>query len=210
MSGDIISNILGWRKFTDAREWAHAQYLSGEKAWRKLRNSNGLPSDIPSNPNIVYVNDWQGWGDFLGTGNKYIPPGQWIPFEEARDWSRKSGIKQAREWKSWNMAGRLPKGIPRKPDSVYSDKWISWNDWLSSGCEWKQQRKPWESFEEACMWARNNGIKTEKAWRQAFKDGIVPELIPYSLPAVYREFWQGWGHFFDNGQPRKHRKSTTV
>ena len=196
MSGDIISNILGWRKFSDAREWAHTQGLSGEKAWRILRKSNGLPSDIPSTPNIVYENDWQGWGDFLGTGNKYIPPGQWIPFEEARDWGRKSGIKQAREWKSWNMAGRLPKGIPGKPDSVYSDKWISWNDWLSSGCEWRQ-RKPWVSFEEVCMWARDNGIKTEKAWRQACKNGIVPELIPHSPPAVYREFWQGWGPFLD-------------
>lgn len=211
MAGDIISNILGWRKFADAREWAHTQGLSGEHAWRKLRNANGLPSDIPSNPSIVYENDWMGWGDFLGTGNKYIPPGQWIPFEEARNWSRKSGIKQAREWKSWNMAGQLPEGIPGKPESVYSDKWVSWNDWLSSGCEWKQHRKPWVSFEEACMWARNNEIKTEQAWRQAFKDGKVPELIPYSLSSVYREHWQGWGHFLENGQPRKqHRKSSKV
>lgn len=58
-----------WRPFPKAREWAQSLGLKSEKYWRTFRK-NGLPSDIPSNPNREYADEWKGWGYWLGTGNK--------------------------------------------------------------------------------------------------------------------------------------------
>ena len=209
LSGKQISDLLGWREFSKAREWAQSLGLSSESAWRKFRSSDQLPPDVPSNPNLVYECDWKGWGDFLGSGNKYIPFGQWKSFEKAREWSRKSGIRQARQWTIANKNGQLPNDIPGSPYNVYSEQWISWNDWLGIGCE-DGRRKAWVPFDEARIWAIASGIRTEQSWRKACKEGIIPNSIPWAPDRMYREKWQGWGYFFDNGQPQKHRKSTTV
>ena len=40
------------------------------------------PADVPSNPNLAYKDQWNGYADWLGTGNKH--KGEFLSFEEAR------------------------------------------------------------------------------------------------------------------------------
>jgi hypothetical protein len=54
--------------FEKAREFVRSLKLKSQAEWVKYRKSGHKPSDIPSNPNRTYKNEWQGFGDWLGTG----------------------------------------------------------------------------------------------------------------------------------------------
>jgi hypothetical protein len=54
--------------FTKAREFVHSLGLKNAREWEKYRKSEKKPVDIPANPNVVYEKEWDGIGDWLGTG----------------------------------------------------------------------------------------------------------------------------------------------
>ncbi len=63
-----------YRPFIEARAFVHKLNLKHNKEWRRycagdLQERGQIPSDIPSNPNLVYSSSgWKGFGDWLGTG----------------------------------------------------------------------------------------------------------------------------------------------
>jgi hypothetical protein len=77
----------------DARQFVHTLGLKSQAEWAKYRKSGRKPSDIPSNPNRTYKNEWQGFGDWLGTGTIAPFEMKFRPFEEARQYVHKLGIK---------------------------------------------------------------------------------------------------------------------
>jgi len=154
-----LVKVTGWQSFEDARRWARSLKLSSETEWRAYKRNTGMPSNIPSSPNLVYPMQWQGWGDWLGTGNVYVKPGQWLSFDRARRWARASGIRMAREWGRLGARHKLPIGIPSDPRSVYRTQWTSWPDWLGLNVG-KGHRKECQSFTRARRWARSRRLLT--------------------------------------------------
>jgi superfamily II DNA or RNA helicase len=72
-----ITKLNPAMEFSKAREFAHALNLSGKDKWElyvrnKIPNKPILPDNMPANPNSIqaYRKFWNGWGDWLGTGNK--------------------------------------------------------------------------------------------------------------------------------------------
>ena len=59
-----------FRPWAEARKWAHTQGFASQNEFRKYCKSGKLPKDIPKRPEVVYKEEWKGWGDFLGTGRK--------------------------------------------------------------------------------------------------------------------------------------------
>ena len=64
----------GWGGFlgTDFLSYHETQKTvqqSGIKTSTEYYNWKERPFNIPSTPNTVYKNEWNGWGGFLGTGN---------------------------------------------------------------------------------------------------------------------------------------------
>lgn len=55
---------------------------------------------------------------------------RWLPFEEARDYVRRSNIKTQMEWK--HKRKNLPAFIPRDPNRFYKDEWVGFADWLGT------------------------------------------------------------------------------
>ncbi len=59
-----------YRSFDKARVFAVGLALRNKREWADYAKDNELPFDIPSTPNQIYKDrGWNGWGDFLGTGN---------------------------------------------------------------------------------------------------------------------------------------------
>ena len=55
--------------FAKALVFARSLGLNGVKQWLEWRTSGKRPTNIPSNPNILYKHDgWQGYGHWLGSG----------------------------------------------------------------------------------------------------------------------------------------------
>ena len=90
------------------------------------------PEDIPANPPSAYKHKgWQGWGDFLGTGNLAPSERDFRPFEPAREFARSLALKTSIDWRIWCKSGQRPVDIPASPNDFYkNDGWAGWPDWL--------------------------------------------------------------------------------
>jgi Phage-integrase repeat unit len=59
-TGATATQQMKYRPFEEAREFIHSLKLKSQAEWAKYRKSGHKPTDIPSNPNRTYKNEWQG------------------------------------------------------------------------------------------------------------------------------------------------------
>ena len=66
-TGSIARKDRIFKPFDEARIFARALNLKGQKDWKNYCKSGGKPDDIPSNPSQTYKNQgWSSWGDWFG------------------------------------------------------------------------------------------------------------------------------------------------
>jgi superfamily II DNA or RNA helicase len=207
---------ISWRPFDSAKSFVNKLGLRSADAWREYCQGKSTvkpsrPLDIPVCPNMAYEGaGWQGWGDWLGTGNIANYNKQYLPFEEARAFVRSLGIKSGTQWEIYCRDG-IP-GIPKKPESIpataersYADKgWQGWGDWLGTGTVANYNKK-FIPFEEARAFARDLGLKSFKEWNMYCKGGIPnlppkPDSIPQSPNRTYaKDGWISMGDWIGTG-----------
>src|SRR5215204_6507112 len=132
-----------WKPFEEARTFARSLKLPSTAAWRVFVRSDACPPDIPAQlppdiagtPDRVYAGGgWQGWSDWLGTPVIANFNREFLPFEEARAFVRKLGLKTAADWRDYVRSKQRPRDIPSAPYSTYKEKgWTDWADWLGTG-----------------------------------------------------------------------------
>jgi hypothetical protein len=222
-TGNIAAIRRQFRSFSDARSFARRLQLRSQTDWQKfacgkLPNKSKRPPDIPSSPQTTYANDgWQGWGDWLGTGN--IAPGdrRWCSFCTARKFVHSLRLSGAAEWRQY-CAGEL-KGKPKKPNDIPSNPaqvyaasgWQSLGDWLGTGFVAFQQRR-FRAFVRARTFARSLNLTSIKEWTKYAK-GETPDLppLPPDIPAdpyskYRRDGWQGWGDWLGTGRVANYKR----
>ena len=185
----------GWRSFEKAREYARKLGLKTQIEWYEHCKSDSFPADIPSNVRIVYKKEWKYWGDFLGTKNR---KGGWRSFEKAREYARKLGLKNKKEWNEHCKSDSLPADIPSNLPGVYGKEWTGWGDVLDTGFIANKDRE-YRSFKEARKFARKLGIQSQIEWYEHSKSGSLPADIPAQPRGVYKKEWTGWGDFLGTG-----------
>ncbi len=178
-----------------------------EKRGKRILGSNHISFDMDS-----WIITWEGftneeWKEKLVLQVLDKTPIDWVSFEEAREWARKSGLKSQNEWKVYVKKGMLPQNIPSKPDYTYKGKgWKKWGDWLGTG-RIADQDKEYRSFEEARIFARSLKLKKVKEWYEISKSGKLPPDIPASVDKVYAgKGWIDWGDFLGNESISSHHK----
>lgn len=132
-NNNIGSTQREFRKFDEAKTFVRNVGFASRIEWEKWLNSDERPIDIPSNPSKAYKNEWNGWGDFLGTGVVAHTKKQFKPFVEARIFARQLSLKSKNEWDEWTKQGTRPADIPTEPSRTYKNKgWLNWKDWLGT------------------------------------------------------------------------------
>jgi hypothetical protein len=198
----VVKRLRNWRPFEEAREFVRTLELKNEGAWRGYTKSGEKPADIPANPNTVYSDQWQGFGDWLGTGNIANHRRVFRPFEEARAFVRTLGLKNVAEWYTYCRSGGKPPDIPATPERVYKDSgWQGVADWLGTDVVAPQNRR-YRAFEEARGFVHGLALPNNKAWREYVRSGEKPEDIPSNPNVVYADKWVGWGHWLGSGNRR--------
>jgi hypothetical protein len=198
-----------WRSFSEAKNYARSLGMSSFSEWSAFCKKGQRPIDIPRNPQQVYE-EWQGWGDWLGTGT--LAPGEkvFMPFVEARDYVRSLGLKSSTQWRDYCNNG-IP-GIPKKPDNIpagpgqiYKDKgWKGMGDWLGSGTT-APGSQTYLPFEEARKFARSLEFKNQAQWYKYCKTGIQgkptkPKNIPTTPDRIYKDLgWVSMGDWLGTG-----------
>ena len=86
------------------------------------------PPNVPADPRRVYKHDgWEGWGQWLGTGNIKAGTEHFLPLSEALAVAHALGLANQREWEVWGKEGMRPPNVPCRPDQVYTHgEWQGW------------------------------------------------------------------------------------
>src|SRR5207249_1956552 len=111
-----------YRPFAEARAFVHARGLKNQEDWKTYCLSGNKPADIPNQPREVYSSEWQGMGDWLGTGVVATSRRRYRPFGEAREFMHALRLKNEKQWKIYRLSGNKPNDIPNQPRGVYSSE----------------------------------------------------------------------------------------
>jgi len=118
----------------------------------------------------------------------------WLPFEEAREFSRQLGLNSQSQWIEHCKGPKRNPLIPQDPRAVYNNQWKGYGDWLGTGrIAYKDIQ--WISFSKSREIITKYGLESNRDWRNFTKSSDFPSEVPKSPEKVYKEEWQGWGHF---------------
>ena len=168
-----------WRPFEEAREFARSLNLRNAVEWRQYCKSgkDGVPksNDIPSAPDVIYKNDWNGWFDWLGNEDRVSAlKGRKMP-ERTEEHRRK--------------IGEALKG--RKRTEEHKKKMS------------EAKKKSWRPFEEAREFTRSLNLRGSEEWFQYCKSGKDgkprPDDIPSNPDKAYKNNgWKDWVDWLGN------------
>ena len=182
-----------WTRGTDFPSYEEAQRIAqqAEITTAEEYNKRYKGFGLPSNPNGFYKDQWQAWGEFLGTGRTRRT--DFPSYEEAQRIAQQAGITTAEEYNKRYKGF----GLPSSPNGFYKDQWQGWREFLGTG---RTRGTDFPSYEEAQRIAQQAGITTQQEYNKRYK-GL--ELgLPSSPNSSYKEQWQGWGVFLGTGRIR--------
>lgn len=179
--------LPGYLPFGQARQYVHKLKMEKRSEWMAWDKLGKRPDFIPLYPEKVYKNTgWVNWEDWVGCS--------FWPFEKARAYMRRLGLKNRENYLVWLRSKRRPKTIPHEPEKVYKHSgWRGLGDWLGTGNTQNQKKKKLP-YEQAKSYVQAIGIKSWDDYRKWSKGGDRPTNIPAAPNSAYHEF-EGWGKF---------------
>ena len=203
---------MDFRSFEAARAYVCTLNLKSAKEWAAWSKSGKRPHDIPAGPHAAYKSlGWTSYGDFLGYAVGYVA-GEYRSFEDARAYVRTLGLKSQKEWYAWSKSGARPHDIPSTPETMYkSSGWTSYGDFLGYA-EGKGARGSFRSFEDARVFVRQLGLKSQKEWKAwSSKSGARPYDIPSGPDQTYKSSgWTSYGDFLGYANGKQARKTKVL
>ena len=195
-TGRIADQLKQYCSYLEARQFVKKYNLTSNKKWKLLCNSGEVPNNIPYNPDQTYKSKgWNGWGDFLGSGNIANYNKQYLDFNNAKAFVRNLKFKSVSDWRAYCISEKKPFNIPSSPEKIYENKgWINFSDWL--GVEIiATQNRVYKNFHDSRELVRNLKLKNIIEWRNFCKSGKKTVDIPKSPDHVYKD--QGWNGYGD-------------
>lgn len=103
------------------------------KEYRELHKKKSIPHSLPHNAPHVYKNSgWDGWGDYLGTGNIAPQNKIFVDYEVAKSIIAEMEAPPSSQVEYFQYARNnlLPDGVPHSPSDVYGEKFLGYQDYL--------------------------------------------------------------------------------
>jgi superfamily II DNA or RNA helicase len=200
---------VSWLPFDQARNFVRRQNLKSQleyKKWAKgLLVRPGLlprPINIPTNPNVIYADEWQGFNDFIGTPKARNIGRVWRPLKSAREFVRPLGLSNYAEYLQWSKG--LLKDMAIFPDDLPADlygaykkekDWKGVSDFLGSKPSGKYV-KMWP-FEKSRTFVQKLNLQSSTEyfkWANGGLQGVPqrPPEIPIVPRSKYRTQWRSW------------------
>ena len=176
--------------YEEAQRIAQQAGITTQQEYRKRYKDLGLPS----NPNRNYKDQWQGLGEFLGTGRIRTRGTDFPSYEEAQRIAQQAGITTNKEYNKRYKGLEL--GLPSNPDGFYKEQWQGWREFLGTG---RIRGTDFPSYKEAQRIAQQARITTAEEYHKRYK-----ELgLPSNPNRNYKDQWQSWGVFLGTGRTRR-------
>jgi hypothetical protein len=187
-----------FRDFVEAREFARSLGLQSTKEWRAYTKSGNKPDDIPNAPDSTYKKNFNGYGDWLGTGTVATHDRVYRRYKEAREFAIALNLKNMDEWRAYTKSGNKPDDIPSAPHKTYKKEFKGVGDWLGTGTI-AARNKPFRSFTEAREFVRKLNLKNWKEWTEYCASGNKPDDIPSAPWGTYKKDYKGMGNWLGTG-----------
>ena len=201
-----------FKSFEDAREFIQSLKLKNVRELESFRKSKQIPKDIPSSPKQIYKKEWEGWGDFLGTGVIQTQKRQYKTFEDVKKYVHSLNLKNREEWITWNKSnqisndvpiapqkvykkeweeycksGRKQNDIPSSPNSTYKNKgWTNWGDFLGTGVI-QTQKRHYKNFDDVKKYVHSLNLKNREEWITWNKSNQISNDVPIAPQKVYKK-----------------------
>ena len=203
-TGRVASQEIIYRSYQEAKQYAQQLKLRSREEWSEHTKSNNFPrKHIPAAPSTSakYKNEWEGWGEFLGTGN--IRKNYNITYSEVKLYAQEQEIKSFKQWAKFCKLKKLRDDIPTQPHIHFKKEWKSWGEFLGTG-NISSKLKEFKSYEEAKEYAQSLKLTGQRAWFKLAKSKKIPQGIPINPVKSYKKNWKSWGEFLGNGRISRH------
>jgi superfamily II DNA or RNA helicase len=191
--------------YEKAKKFVQQLKLKNAEAWQEYSKSLARPRWLPASPANVYRGKgWVGTADWIGVKNAARGYKDWPPFEQAREFTQKLGLKNAQQWREYTKSPDFADFLPTAPEQIYEKSgWKGYGDWLGTGYIGTGSRQ-YRHFWEARKYARSLGLNGSSEWRAFTKTAAFPADIPVGPERIYKN--KGWKGFSDwLGTVNKHR-----
>lgn len=185
------SNDIKYLSFEEAKKYVKILKLKSQKEWNEYIQLKVKISNIPPNPQIVYLNNgWNGWKDWLG----YSKMDRYLSYEEASLYIQNLEIDSRDKWRDFSKNKR-PENIPSTPDIVYKDNgWIDWKYFFG---------KDYCSYDEAKIFVHKLNLTTPQEWIKYCKGEYSslpkkPKNISSQPKVTYISDWINWEDWLGN------------
>lgn len=119
----------------------------------------------------------------------------YLSFNDARNITRKLGLKNKKDWDSWIKGKTKLYKIPSNPNTYYKDQWISLSDWIDSDTQSFNNRE-YHDYDYCVLLFKNKRLKNRNDFYQYMKTN-TDEKIPNRPDHVYKKSgkWINWQSF---------------
>jgi predicted helicase len=199
---------FSWMPFEEAREYVRGLGLKSNREWRRY-SKNDLTLNIPTKPDLTYLNHWNGWGDWLGYVDNSTQYKNYPTYEQAREYIKFYKIRTFDDWREFAKSSEFPAGhIPKTPQYYYRNKgWVSWGDFLETG-NIANYKVEYMTFFEAKDFVQKLQLKSSVEYRMYClgKFKTLPQKpinLPVAVGEVYKgKGWKGFQDFLGYQNPR--------
>lgn len=171
------------------------QFKNANDYWQACR-SGIVPSNIPNSPHHVYKSQFEGYGQYLGTGTKSPKNHEYMSFDEAKLLMKEFKISSKSQLSEWSKTLR-PINFPSRPNKTYASLWNGWPDFFETD---NTKNKDYYPFEEARRIVRSLKLSSmSKGWKNYINSNSYDSKIPKWPDGVYKDKgWISWADFLGN------------
>ena len=129
-----------------------------------------------------------------------------LSYQKVKTWAQKSGIKSSSEWARKAKENKIPKNIPKAPDSYYKRRglWETWGIFLGTKIVANQNKKSIiRPFKEALKWVHTQDVKDKNGWKKLCQSKNFPKDIPKTPMNAYPNELKGKGMGYWYGTNKK-------
>ena len=203
--GTGFARLRKFKSYQEAKKYAQKQKLKSGKEWVLHTKSKNFPKDIPKVPTSTFRKQFEGWGEFLGTGAIAMQLRKFKSYQEAKKYAQKQKLKSSKEWVLHTKSKNFPNNIKKQPTNY--KEFEGWGIFLGTGTI-AYQNKKFVKFQQARNYARSLHLKIKDDWYKHSKSNGFPHNIPKSPIAKYKnKGWKNWPDFLGTGRKPRSRKS---
>lgn len=149
---------------------------------RDYRLRHRLDPRLPSNPNIIYKDEWEGYDALFGRGKRLL----YKTLEEASFAATALNIKSVEEYK---LRFHEDPRLPSSPARYYQSCWMGFKSFFGIP---GRDGTFYETLSEAREAVLRLGIRNSREYKLRYMED---DLLPSSLHIIYSNVWPGFKNF---------------